>query len=64
MFHIVPRILLLVTYMEAVADRLPRLGKRELFLCPPNRRGGGQIVFGADPVGVGVREASFPRVIF
>ena len=42
-------------------------------LCPPNRRGGGHIVFGADPgvgvgVGVGVsvcdRVASFPRVIF
>ena len=26
--------------------------------------GGGDIVFGADPVGVGVRVASFPRVIF
>ena len=41
-------------------------------LCPPNRRGGGHIVFGADPVGVGVgvsvgvgvRVASFPDVIF
>ena len=29
----------------------------------PNRRGVGHIVFGADPVGVGVRVASFPHVI-
>ena len=45
-----------------------------MYLCPPNRRGGGHIVFGADPVGVGVgvgvsvgvgvRVASFPDVIF
>ena len=33
-------------------------------LCPPNRRGGGHIVFGADPVCVCVRVASFPHVIF
>ena len=30
---------------------------------PPNRREGGHIVFGADPVGVSVRIASFPCVI-
>ena len=35
------------------------------FLCPPNRRGG-HIIFDADPVDVGVcvRVASFPHVIF
>ena len=32
-------------------------------IMSPNRRGG-HIVFGADPVGVGVRVASFPCVIF
>ena len=37
---------------------------RLVFVCPPNRRGGGHIVFGADPVGVGVGVASFPCVIF
>ena len=31
MFHVVIGTLLLITYMEAAADRLPRLGKRELF---------------------------------
>ena len=30
----------------------------------PPTEGGGHIVFGADPIGVGVRVASFPRVIF
>ena len=30
----------------------------------PQQKGGGHIVFGADPVGVGVRVASFPCVIF
>ena len=36
-------------------------------MSPQPKGGGGgglQIVFGADPVGVGVRVASFPRVIF
>ena len=37
-------------------------------LCPPNQRGGGHIVFGADPVGISVgvcvRVASFPHIIF
>ena len=38
----------------------------EIYYVPPNRRGGGHIVFGVDPVGVGVRVrvASFPDVIF
>ena len=31
---------------------------------PPTEGGGGHIVFGADPVCVGVRVAWFPRVIF
>ena len=31
MFHVVSRILLLVNYMLSVTDRLPQLGKRELF---------------------------------
>ena len=30
----------------------------------PSRREGGHIVFGADPVGVCVRVASFPCIIF
>ena len=35
----------------------------QIYLCPPNRpKGGGQIVFAVDPVGV--RVASFPCVIF
>ena len=33
-------------------------------IMSPQPKGGGHIVFGADPVGVGVCVASFPRVIF
>ena len=39
----------------------PRDSISRLF-CPPNLKGGGQIVFGANPVGV--RVASFPCIIF
>ena len=33
MVHVVFCILLLVIYMQAVVDQLPRLGTRELFFC-------------------------------
>ena len=31
---------------------------------PPQPKGGGHIVFGADPIGVGIRIALFPCIIF
>ena len=50
-------------YLLVCPNILDSNGKNRAFYVPPNRRGGDAYCFGADPVGVGVRVASFPHSI-